>query len=365
MTERINPIQMLTWNHLNVNEAGKEFKLAVVPEGGFGKADITITKEAGASAAVTYGEIPSVCGQTISGVGELFDEYVKKNANCVYSLVADGDDGMVREDLRLTKDAQAAVVLCGIHAKAGSKVSLMQVLRSDEDVEGLAASLTQIYAEKGSEVRLIQVSLAGDKSRRWNGLAIDEEADAHVDVIRVELGAETSAVGSRSRLTGDNSDYSIHTVYFVDGKRFADFNDTAEFYGKETHSEIHATGVLAASAHKVLRETVDFKRGSVHAVGHEGEDVVMFGDEVVNKTTPLILCGEEWVEGQHAATTTQLDERMLYYLESRGLSPAEAKRIMIDAKICPVTDLIPDESIRDEIAANVGRRLDLIDEFNV
>ena len=41
---------------------------------------------------------------------------------------------------------------------------------------------------------------------------------------------------------------------------------------------------------------------------------------VVNQTIPLILCEEEDVEGNHGATIGKLDEELLFYLESRGMS---------------------------------------------
>lgn len=360
MDKRINPIQMLTWNHLKVNEAGEKFELAEVPEGGFTEPDTKVTAD---KAGILLEK--DIQNDTVSAVGEYYDRYVTENHNLAYVVTADGDTGTVREDTTLTADQPAAVILTGIDAKQESSITLIQVLRSDEEVEGMSASLTKIRAGKDSRVQLIQVCLAGDRTRRWSAVSVTEEEGAKVDVIRVELGGVTSAAGSRSRLVGDGSHYTIKTVYFVDDGRYADLNDTAEFYGKETHADIQAAGVLSGTAHKVLRETVDFKRGAVHAVGHEGEDVVMFGEGSVNKTTPLILCGEEWVEGQHAAVTSRLDPKMLYYLESRGLSPAQAKRIMIDTKITPVTDLIPDEELRSQISDRVGRRLDLIDEFTV
>lgn len=49
---------------------------------------------------------------------------------------------------------------------------------------------------------------------------------------------------------------------------------------------------------------------------------------MVNQTIPLILCGEEDVEGNHGATIGRLDEKMLFYLASRGI-PEEAARSLL------------------------------------
>lgn len=117
---------------------------------------------------------------------------------------------------------------------------------------------------------------------------------------------------------------------------------------------------MSGRAYKTLRETVDFKRGCVHAVGHEGEDTVMLSDEAINLTTPLILCGEEWVEGMHAATTTRLDDDMLFYLQSRGLPLRDAKRLIIESRFSPVVDLIGNEEIKTRVINTIGEKLDAL-----
>ena len=54
----------------------------------------------------------------------------------------------------------------------------------------------------------------------------------------------------------------------------------------------------------------------------------------------------------------RLDEEKLYYLRSRGLSEAQARRLMVDARFAPALDKIPLETLRDEVRAEAARRLD-------
>ena len=59
----------------------------------------------------------------------------------------------------------------------------------------------------------------------------------------------------------------------------------------------------------------------------------MLGDNVVNKTVPLILCAEENVEGTHGATIGELDDATLFYFESRGIDKEHASDIMARASV--------------------------------
>ena len=69
----------------------------------------------------------------------------------------------------------------------------------------------------------------------------------------------------------------------------------------------------------------------------------MFGDGVINKTVPLILCAEENVVGNHGATIGELDDETLFYFESRGIGKAEAENILARAAIERLTRETGDE----------------------
>ena len=69
------------------------------------------------------------------------------------------------------------------------------------------------------------------------------------------------------------------------------------------------------------------------------------GDYVVNQTIPLILCAEEDVEGNHGASIGQLDEEMLFYLSSRGMSAESASNMIARARMDAVCQKIGDEQL--------------------
>lgn len=52
----------------------------------------------------------------------------------------------------------------------------------------------------------------------------------------------------------------------------------------------------------------------------------MLGDDVVNKTVPLILCAEENVEGTHGATIGELDADTMFYLRAGALTEKLPRR---------------------------------------
>ena len=323
----MNRLPVSTWNPLGVNYAPASAALPAVPAAGWAKAEaLSPALPAGvtAPAAADFGSFAA------SGMGAETDAWLAANANLVNHLAVTGTaDAPVVFETALDADHPHALTYLTIDAAAGSSLTVVQVVRGDAE-GGVSANLTRIRAAEGAHVVLVQVQLLGNRARRWNAVAIEQGTSARVEQVRIELGGSNDVL---------------------------DFNDVSVHTGRDTLCEMHTAGVLTGSADKILRGTVDFQHGAKRGVGHESEDVLLFSPSARNRTAPLILCGEEEVEGQHAASVGRLDENKLYYLRSRGLSEAQARRLMVDARFAPAIDKIPLDSLQDEVRENVARRL--------
>ena len=351
----MNRLPVATWNQCGVNSAPKAAALPELSGDFWGEVNLAYTLPAGVGEADSdFAEFAE------SGMGAETDAYLAKNAVVRHALTV-AENVTVTEPVlfEVTLDAAHpnALTSLSVDAKAGSSLTIVQVLRGDAE-NGAAASLTRIRAGENAHVKLVQVQLLGSRARRWNAVAVEEGKNARVEQVRLELGGILSACGTRAELSASKSEYDLDAVYFGGGDAVLDYNDVSVHTAKDTLCEMHTAGVLTDRADKILRGTIDFKRGAKRGVGHESEDVLLFSPEARNRTAPLILCGEEEVEGQHAASIGRLDEEKLYYLRSRGLSEAQARRLMVDARFAPAIDKIPTEELRQEVREEVARRLD-------
>ena len=133
--------------------------------------------------------------------------------------------------------------------------------------------------------------------------------------------------------------------YLGQGGNVLDYNIIVNHTGKNTNCNINASGALKDNATKIFRGTIDFKKGASGSVGAETETVLMLGEDVVNKTVPVILCSEENVSGTHGATIGELDEETLFYFESRGIDKKNAENIMARAAIERLTGITENEKV--------------------
>lgn len=260
-----------------------------------------------------------------------------------------------------------------IIAKENSEVTVMIDYKSKDDLDNRAASretldmkdlnevfhngLTRIYLEKGATVNLIKIQSLLDTGNHFDTCIASLEENAKINYILIELGSQTSITNIKTDLMGTGSMAEIHTVYIGDKDRKIDINYLVNHYGKETKSKIEVKSALLDKSSKIFKGTLDFKKGAKKSVGQEEEYAVLLSKEVRNRSVPILLCSEDDVSGQHAASAGKIDENKLFYLMTRGFSEADAKKLIIEAAIGPIIDLIPLEEIRTSIYDGIRRRL--------
>ena len=163
------------------------------------------------------------------------------------------------------------------------------------------------------------------------------------------LGSDKTYAGMRTELNGECSSLKCESVYFGINEKEYDFNYSVNHYGKKTNSEIFVDGSLNHNSKKNFKGTIDFKTGSSGSVGLERENVLLLGDDVVNKTLPIILCSEEDVQGNHGASIGRIDDDIMFYLKSRGLDEEQVERMMTSSMIKSRIKKIEDTDIKNEM----------------
>ena len=349
MDIKINQLPSRTWNWLHMNESTVE-QVSIDGENTckiFCPVEITRKKQI--ESQTLFSDIKTGMGADMDRLAEdarisanVFE--IKNNTQMTEPLrmefhYVNGDKQMNETDL---------------HTLEGSTATVVMDYTSEPKAEGLGAILTRILAEKDAHLNLIQIVRVGAEFDCMNDIGIECKDHAEVQVFHVILGGRKVWQGCRAELTGKESCFQCEIGYLAEKEMQLDLNYLICHLGRQSTCEINSSGVLKDQAKKLFRGTIDFRKGCVGAKGKEKEDVLLLDDAVENKTIPVILCAEEDVEGNHGATIGQLDEELLFYLQSRGINEKAVYEMLAKARIDAVCRKIPDMQIRKEMEKKLG-----------
>ncbi len=251
------------------------------------------------------------------------------------------------EPLRLTVEGEGAYSRKHISVEAlpGSRVTLIETLCAERSL----AVETRLTVREGARVRLVQVQCGKPSSVLYSRVDGVCEENGRIELVQVFPGGGDVYADTQITLPADGGSLQADIGYLGQQSQRLDMNMVVEHYGKRTQSEIRAAGALKDAAQKTFRGTIDFKNGASEAVGNENETVLMLGEDVVNKTVPLILCAEENVVGNHGATIGELDGETLFYFESRGIDREAAENILARAAIERLARAVEDNETEELI----------------
>ena len=236
-----------------------------------------------------------------------------------------------------------------IIAEENSEVTVVLDYTSNLNDKGLSQIKTRLVAKPYSKIHLIKIQLLGSNFVQVDDTEGDCDENAQIEVTQIELGGAKIYAQVKNNLNGFSSKFKSNTAYIAEKSQLLDMNYVVNHYGKKTDTKMIVKGVVGENALKVYRGTIDFKRGCDEATGDEQEETLLISKTAVNKSIPIILCDEENVSGTHGATLGRLGSDELFYMQSRGISEEEAKKMMKRAKILSVASLIPSEDVRAKI----------------
>lgn len=262
--------------------------------------------------------------------------------------------------IRLKGNSKDKDVIWNINltAEEESRGEIILVFEGDEECEeAYFNGVFDLNIKERSKVKVTILQNTGVKDTSLLSMRAEVQKYGEIDIAVFEFGGGIAHSKILCNLSED-SKADLGAVYLQGGNQNLHVNYIMNHHGKRSESDIKAYGALSGEAKKIFKGTLDFKRGAHQAKGTEEEYVMLLSPKARNLSAPLLLCEEDDVQGEHAASSGNIDKDKLFYLTSRGLSQEEAKRIMITSLFNPIIDKIDHEEIKQEINNIINLRME-------
>jgi len=182
-----------------------------------------------------------------------------------------------------------------------------------------------------------------------NLLAIEGNNQGNLNLNVIDLGSNVTVNNIDVINNKESAKTSINNIFIGIDNNLIDYNYYITNKSELTNIDINVQGVLKDTAKSNFKGIIDFISGAKKSIGNEIENVILLSEDAKSKSMPVLLCGEEDVQGSHGVSTGKLDKEKIFYLMSRGLSESDAKRVLIKSNFNKVLSNINDEDIINEI----------------
>jgi len=236
-----------------------------------------------------------------------------------------------------------------IELRAGASATVIEHQFSAGEHAHLGNAITHVHLATGSQLLHARIQ---DESARATLLARTDAVlarDAHYQRIDLELGGGLSRHELNVRLEGNGARLSARGVLLATGRRHVDTRLGIEHIARNTACDLFWRGLAAGRGRAV------FHGGIVIRPGADGSDAclsnknLLLSDTAEIDTQPVLEIHADEVKAAHGATVGQLDPTAMFYLRSRGLSEADARRLLTAAFCREATASVEPPALRETL----------------
>lgn len=248
----------------------------------------------------------------------------------------------------------------------GAKVTLIESHEGQGAMAHQPNTAVEIIAADRATVQHVRLGVNGEKTIALSTLTADLGAEASLTSVNVALSGAVTRHQVFARFSGGDARAQINGATLLQGEQHADSTLVVEHAaepGGESR-ELFRT-IIDDEAAGVFQGKIIVQPHAQKTDGRMASNAVLLSEGAAMYNKPELEIFADDVACAHGATCGALDDELLFYLMSRGISKPEAEALMVESFVGEAIDFIEDEAVRevlhglvqDWLAARAARAL--------
>ena len=234
-----------------------------------------------------------------------------------------------------------------------------RLLVCDHNMDGVKSLVTQVievFAEDGASFEYYDIEESTISNTRFSSLYVEQGALSNVLINGVTLNNGLTRNSYRININGEGAETTLC------GMAIQDRNQHVDTYSHITHAAPRCKStelfknVLNDNSVCVFSGRVLVKEGADKTEAYQTNRNMSLTREARVYSKPQLEIYADDVKCSHGMTTGQLDEKALFYMQSRGISHAEARMLLSVAFTSDVIENVRLTPLRDRLQYLVEKR---------
>jgi Fe-S cluster assembly protein SufD len=329
-----------------------------------GELDLDAYRPAAASLTVEGADgFLDATGQVETGVvHDLFDELnVAFNAQVVLTIPKGTIVPMpivVTHTVR--DDGDAVFPRLVVDVGENSEVTIIERFRSADGIAALVVPRLYLRARQAARVSYLAVQQLGVGTWQLGNQYAVGERDSTTQLATVALGGDYARVRSEAIVAGQGASTKQIALYFADGTQMHDFRTKQDHAAPKTNSDLLFKGAVQDHARSVYTGLIHIRKNAKGSVAFQTNRNLTLSEGAWAESVPNLEIETNDVKCSHASTVGPIDDEQRFYLESRGIEPDVAERLVVLGFFDEVLGQLPvgalAGSLRAQVAAKLERR---------
>jgi Fe-S cluster assembly protein SufD len=249
--------------------------------------------------------------------------------------------------------AQSATVsnqrtLIVLEQSAGAQI-IEHFLNEDNKVAegGFVNALTEIQLEQNAQLHHTRLNLEHESASHIGAVHVNLMRDAVLNGFTLSEGSKLKRLDYQLNHCGQGASLNFDGVYLARHDQQVDYHTCIEHRVPNCTSQQVFRGIVGDRAKAVFNGRIHIFEDAQKTLAEMSNRNLLTSNTAEINTKPELEIYADDVKCAHGATISQLDETALYYLQSRGISPSQARMMLSFGFINELLSSVPDETLQD------------------
>jgi len=219
----------------------------------------------------------------------------------------------------------------------------------------LSASVTEVFVGRNADVTLHKVQCESERAYHFGGTYVKQARDARFSHHNFALGGLLARTDIHSDLD-DASECYLNGLYLGVKRQHMDNHTRINHLKPHGISRETYKGVLDGRAHGVFQGRVVVAEGAMKTDSEMNNRNLLLSNDAEADTKPQLEIYADDVKCAHGVTVGQLDEKSVFYLQSRCVDEKTARNMLTFAFANEMVDKVNIRSLHDLVLGQLLMR---------
>ena len=217
----------------------------------------------------------------------------------------------------------------------------------------------EVKAEPGAQLNVVSLQAWDDTAVHVATQQMTLGEHASVKHANVTLGGDSVRIAMGVNLPEKSSDVNLLGLYFTNAGKHQEHRLFIDHKGQKSKSRVTYKGALQGQdAHAVWIGDVGIEPQAFGTDSYELNRNLVLGKGPRVDSVPNLEIHNGEIEGAgHASATGRFDDEQLFYLQSRGIDPVNAKRLVVRAFYAELLNMLEIPELTDYVLETVDSHL--------
>ncbi|CAN5598459.1 hypothetical protein BH10ACT2_BH10ACT2_00720 [soil metagenome] len=244
-----------------------------------------------------------------------------------------------------------------IHGGADSQFTVVERFESSDDTFALVVPRLVVHALQAARVSYLGINLLGPRVWQLAHQQATGERDSTTLLATVALGGDYARVRTDARVVGQGASTKQIALYYADGTQMHDFRTLQDHIAPRTNSDLLFKGAVQDSAKSVYTGLIRIREEAKGSVAFQTNRNLTLSEGAWAESVPNLDIKTNDVKCSHASSVGPIDEDQRFYLESRGIPPDVAQRLVVLGFFDDVLGMLPVGDMRGDLRRRVEHKL--------